>query len=50
MNNSLATFMIMASTVLIMITLVIGIAFSALAQKNDVHEKMMQTEHQVKFK
>lgn len=50
MNETLATYMIMAFTVLIMVTLVIGITFSALAEKKDIHEKNIQTEHQVKFK
>ncbi|MEI2356702.1 hypothetical protein [Mesobacillus zeae] len=50
MNKSLGTFMLMAFTVTVMITLVLGIAFESLHQKNTQHEEMMKTEHQLKFK
>lgn len=50
MNKSLATFMVMASIVIIMMVLLFGIAFDSLEQKNDTHEEMLKTEHQLKFK
>ncbi|WP_197468135.1 hypothetical protein [Fictibacillus phosphorivorans] len=50
MNKSLANFMMMAAVVTIGVTLILGIAYSALNDKNTHHENMIQTEHQIKIK
>ncbi|MDD9309779.1 hypothetical protein PUS82_00340 [Cytobacillus firmus] len=50
MNKSLSNFMVMTAVVIIMTTLVFGIVFAALVDKNKVHEDMLRTEHQIKFK
>lgn len=50
MNQSIATFMMIAAVVMILITLLFGIAYQSLEQKNSQNEKMLQTEHQLKLK
>lgn len=50
MNKSIASFMMMAAVVIIMVTLILGTAYQALEQKNQQHEKMLQTEYQLKLK
>lgn len=49
-NQSLGTFMVMAAIVIIMIGLIFGIAYESLEKKNNHHEEMLKTEHQIKFK
>jgi len=49
-NKSLATFMLMASIVIIITGLLFGVAYDSLKQKNNHHEEMLNTEHQIKFK
>ncbi|WP_374717747.1 hypothetical protein [Neobacillus sp.] len=48
MNNSLGTFMMIAAIVVIMVALLFGIAFESLEKKNEIHQKNLQTEHQLK--
>lgn len=50
MNKSLATFMVMASMAILIVTLLFGIAYDSLEQKNSNHEDMLKNEHQLKFK
>jgi len=50
MNNSLGTFMLIAAVMLIIVTLLFGVAYGALKDKNDIHENLMKTEHQIKRK
>jgi heme/copper-type cytochrome/quinol oxidase subunit 2 len=50
MDKSLSSFMMMAAIVIIMVTLVLGVVFAELKEVNELHEDMLQTEHQVKFK
>lgn len=50
MNESLSTFMMVAATVVIIVFLVIGIAFNALSNENDLHHDNMRYEHQIQFK
>lgn len=50
MNKSLATFMMMAAVVIIMVTLLFGVAYDSLAQKSNHNEEMLKTVHQVKIK
>lgn len=50
MSKSLSSFMMMAAIVVIMVSLIFGIVYSALEEKNKVHEEMLRNEHQIKFK
>jgi cell division protein FtsN len=50
MNKSLSTFMVMAVVVTIMITLVLGVVYKSLEEKNQQHELMLRTQHQLKMK
>jgi len=50
MNNSLGTFMVIAAVMLIIATLLFGVAYDALKDKNDTHEDLMKTEHQIESK
>ncbi|KYD21378.1 MULTISPECIES: hypothetical protein [Bacillales] len=50
MEESLSSFMIIFAVVIIVISLLFGIAFTALQEKNDHHEDVLQTEHQIQFK
>ncbi|MCM3216774.1 hypothetical protein M3612_20010 [Niallia taxi] len=49
MSKTLAVYMMLAATAIIMVSLVIGISFGALADKNTKHEEMLQNEHQLKI-
>lgn len=50
MDKSLSTFMGLAAIATIMGFLILGTVFDGLNSKNDQHEDMMKTEHQLKFK
>lgn len=50
MSKSLSTFMVMAAIVIIMVTLIFGVVYNSLQEKNNIHETMLKTEHQLKFK
>lgn len=50
MNKSLATFMVMAIVVTVMITLVLGVSYKSLEQRNQQHEQLLKTQHQLKIK
>lgn len=50
MNKSLATFMMLAFIAIMIVTLLFSVVFDALEQKNNNHEEMLKTEHQLKFK
>ncbi|MCU1808337.1 hypothetical protein [Cytobacillus firmus] len=50
MNKSLATFMLMAAIVILITGLLFGVAYDSLKQKNEHHEEMLKTEHQIQFK
>lgn len=49
MSKSLAVFMMLAAIAVIMTSLVIGISFGALSDKNSKHEEMLKNEHQLKL-
>lgn len=42
--------MLMAAVAVIIISLLFGIAYQALSEKNSHHENMLKTEHQIKIK
>lgn len=42
--------MMMAAVVVIIISLLFGMAYEALSQKNAQHSNMLKTEHQIKIK
>ncbi|MGE6755947.1 hypothetical protein ACQKFO_21335 [Rossellomorea sp. NPDC071047] len=50
MNKSIATFMGIAITVILMISLVITTSYAALKDKNDRHHNLLETKHQLKEK
>jgi hypothetical protein len=50
MNKSLATFMMMAIVVSVMITLILGVSYKALEERNQQHEQVLKTQHQLKIK
>lgn len=50
MNKTLATFMSMAFIAILIVSLLFGVAYDSLSQKNKNHEEMLKNEHQLKFK
>jgi nitrogen fixation-related uncharacterized protein len=50
MDKTLSTFMVIAAVAAIMGFLILGTVFDGLNSKNEQHEDMMKTEHQLKFK
>ncbi|MCA1064441.1 hypothetical protein QTG56_22770 (plasmid) [Rossellomorea sp. AcN35-11] len=48
MKESLATFMIIAITAMIMALLIFGVAYDSLDLKNSDHKGLMENEHQLK--
>lgn len=42
--------MLIAAVMLIIVTLLFGVAYDALKEKNDKHEGLMKTEHQIERK
>jgi hypothetical protein len=49
MHISITTFMKVALTVLILTTLLIGAVYQSLSDKNDQHQELIQTEHQIQL-
>lgn len=47
MNTSLSTFMGVAITAIMIISLVIGVTYQSLEKKNDRHEDLMEASHQL---
>ncbi|WP_209124349.1 hypothetical protein [Alkalihalobacillus sp. BA299] len=50
MNSSLATFLKVSITMIIISSLLIGIVYQALSNKNSQHEDVLRTEHQIQPK
>jgi hypothetical protein len=42
--------MVMAIVVTVMITLVLGVSYKSLEQRNQQHEQLLKTQHQLKIK
>lgn len=50
MNESLATFLKVAITMIIISTLLIGVVYQALSNRNTQHENILRVEHQIQPK
>lgn len=50
MNSSLSTFLKVSITMIIISSLLIGVAYQALSNKNDQHENILRTEYQIQLK
>jgi hypothetical protein len=50
MNTSLATFLKVSITMVIISSLLLGVVYQALSNKNSQHEDVLRTEHQIQPK
>jgi hypothetical protein len=50
MNSSLATFLKVSITMIIISSLLLGVVYQALSNKNSQHEDVLRTEHQIQPK